>query len=718
MAIKKKLIYRALFIFLGIIIIFFLCLPTIIKTYAIKNSKELVGRQIAIGKLKYNYFTSTVKVYDFKMFEQSSSDVFTSFDTLILNLEPYKLINNTKSIEQLYIKGLMINVVLQDSTFNFDDLIAFYNTPKDTLETEKFKYNLTNLELKGANFLFDNKNVKHVTNIEDFSFFIPYIGWDQEEKSNADIKFNFRNGGYLQSVLNINPVDGSFDSEITVKNLNLEPFYEYVLEYADINSFKGLMNAQIKIIGNTNDPVKSIISGHADVHDFAMTDRTDKEVMKAIRIDCNLKNIDYANSSYVIDSLKLTQPYIYVEMDSLTNNLFKLFKLDPNGNPLISESNSDVTIDTTSNSNLYYAINNLNINSGIMDYSDNLTGTRFNYHLSEIKVNSDSLFSNSKWINIYSDMLLNNRGTLNAKLGFNPTDYTNLNLDMTIENFLLSDINIYSKYYTGHNILVGDFYYYSNSKITNGAIVSENKLLVKNVSVENAQGGLFTLPLKFAIFLLKDKNGDVNLELPVRGDLNDPKVSVGKIIWNTFKNLITRAVASPIKLLAGLIDGDPKEYEEITFTYLDTIPSEAQFRKLDKLLELETKKEGLKIELQYAVDDRLQKEAIALNEVGKQYFKETEKDYLKTEKEFQNYLRTRVMNDSISVKDAAFQITNSSTIDSLAHMNNETLIKNVQDYLKTKKDSTHITVIRLDLKGPENAGSQSRFKIKYDMLEE
>ena len=79
-------------------------------------------------------------------------------------------------------------------------------------------------------------------------------------------------------------------------------------------------------------------------------------------------------------------------------------------------------------------------------------------------MNSDSIFSNSKWVNVYSDMLLNNRGTLNAKLGLNPSDYTNLNLDMTIEKFLLSDINIYSNYYTGHSILEGDFYYYAQSK--------------------------------------------------------------------------------------------------------------------------------------------------------------------------------------------------------------------------------------------------------------
>ena len=58
-----------------------------------------------------------------------------------------------------------------------------------------------------------------------------------------------------------------------------------------------------------------------------------------------------------------------------------------------------------------------------MDYSDNLTGQRFDYHLSNIKVDSDGFVSDADWVNMYSDMVLNNRGILNAKLGFNPQDY-------------------------------------------------------------------------------------------------------------------------------------------------------------------------------------------------------------------------------------------------------------------------------------------------------
>ena len=924
--IKKKTSYILLLV-IGIIILILGFLPGLVKDYAIVNGEEIFGRKIDIGKLKYNYFSSTVKIYDFKMFRQNEQHHSTAFDTLILNLEPIKLLIDKIEIEQFYLKGLMVKTVMQDSTFSFDDLIAFHSEPADSLNTEEpepFKYSISNIELKNSNFHFDNKNVGRETHIEDLSFIIPQIGWDQEEKSNANIKFNFKKGGYLESSFNVNPVDGEFDALITIKDLYLNPFYEYLLEYVEINDFKGLLNSQIKIEGNTNEAVNSIVSGHVDVIDFIMTDKSDKELLKAGRIDCNLKSIDYANSSYVLDSLKISQPYVYFEMDSITNNFIKTFKLEPSSEITNEKGEVIEEVDTTSNSNsyyainhlivqdgtldysdnltgerfdyglkeismksdsifsdskrllinsdmilnnqgtlnaniglnlldgefdalvavkdldlkpfyqyvidhaeindfsgsvnskieikgntdeptnsivsghvdvtdfimtdksdkeflkanridinlkkvdyanssyildslkltkpysyfemdsitnnffkifkiesesevsganeldsnLYYAINHLIVKDGILDYSDNLTGQRFDYHLSEIKINSESILSDAKWISISADMLLNNRGTLNAKLGLNPSDYTNLNLDMGVENFLLSDINIYSKYYTGHNILEGDFYYYSQSKITNGDIESENQLLVKNVAVSNEKGGLYALPLKFALFLLKDKNGDVNLEIPVRGDLNDPEVSVGKIVWNTFKNLIVKTVASPINFLAGLVDGDPKEFEELKFGYTDTIPSEKQFRTLDKLLEMETKKEGLKIEMIHYVDKNLQQEAIVFSELGKQYFIDTEKDNLKDEKGFETYLRTKVSNDSIAIKDVAFQLINRKTADSLATIINTALIKNTLEYLRISKVSTNISINKADVKEPENVGSRSRLKIKYDMLDE
>ena len=46
------------------------------------------------------------------------------------------------------------------------------------------------------------------------------------------------------------------------------------------------------------------------------------------------------------------------------------------------------------------------------------------------------------------------------------------------------------------------------------------------------------LPIKLAVSLLKDRNGVIDLDLPVGGSLDDPTFRIGPIIWKVFVNLI------------------------------------------------------------------------------------------------------------------------------------------------------------------------------------
>ncbi len=714
---KKKILFTVVALLLAIL--FFA--PTIAKNYIVKNSKELLGRKISLDKIKYNYFTSTLKVINFKMFEINEEDNFIKLDTLLLDLEPLKLLNNKTVIEEFYINGLNINTSLKDSIFNFNDLIDFYSSEeeiaKNTIENEEpFQYKISNINLKNLNLFFNNENVDSKTSIDNFSCEIPYIGWNQEEKSNADLKFKLKDGGSFESTLNINPVNGEFDSNIILTDLQLSPFFNYIKEYALINSMSGSLNTNIHISGNTKEIEKSVLNGVVDIYNFKMTDNKNKEFLKTKHFNSKLKNIDYNNESYIIDTITFNEPYVYFKLDSITNNLSTIFKL----NEITETDNQEhkVLEEKNNESIFYYKINNFIVKDGIVDYNDNLTGEDFNYHLNKIKINTKKIVSDAKWIDINSNMLLNNRGKLDAKLAFNPNDYKNLELDLTIEDFLLSDINIYSKYYMGHNIVNGDFYYFSKSKITDGKIKSENKLLVKNVSVSNEKGGLYNLPLKFALFLLKDKNGDVNLDVPVRGDLNDPKISLGKIIWNTFKNLIVKTAANSVNFLAGLVGANPKEFKEIKFNYIESTLSQKQSNKLDKLLEMESKKKGLKIKLIHFVDPKLQREEFAKSQLGKEFFFDKSKDYLEEKDDFEKYIHKKIGNDTINISEAINQLTDYSVIDSLVVNSNKLLIKNTIDYLNSKNDSTNISVLKNNANDLKNKGSASRFEIIYEILEQ
>lgn len=685
---KKNTLKLILILIAALLVLGWFVVPVLVKNYVIKNSKELLGRQIDVDGLRLNFFTGNMHLTGFEMYEPDDQTVFVSFDTLNVNIEPYQFVFNKKVVEQFYLQGLYVNIIQQDSTFNFDDLIAFYSTEEELEKPEdetSFKYLLSNLELKDAHFVYEDRNIDHITDINDFSFFIPQISWDQEEKSNADIKFNFKQEGYLESSLNVNPVDGQYDARIKIYHLYLNPFLKRFQEYAEVTAVEGYLDTDLDIFGNINEVEKSIVSGRTMVNGFSMKDKDSKEFLSADQIICTLQEIDYYNDSYRIDTLAFKKPYLFFELDSISNNIFRIFKMD-SYDAETTEMNTPQ--DSTAHSDLFYGINHLAINSGTVDYTDNLTGQPFNYHLSEVLIKTDSIFSDSDWIEINADMLLNDRGTLKAQFGYDPIGMLDGELNISVEKFLLPDLNIYTKHYIGHTMVEGDMFYYSDSKVVNGNITSENKLLIKQPTVNNTKGGLFALPLKIALWLLKDKNGDVNLNVPVRGDLNDPEIDVWKLVWSTLRNKITDTADNPVASLAPLVGADPKELESIDFNFADTLLTNQHVKQLNWLVELEKKKEGLSIDLSYFVDDQLQTESI--NAIHMQ-------------------------RDSVNADAAIVTPVKNSFDTSLSDRYSDARIRSIRKTLDSLYADTRINTVGRDSLSPKNTGASPTFKINFSL---
>ena len=71
--------------------------------------------------------------------------------------------------------------------------------------------------------------------------------------------------------------------------------------------------------------------------------------------------------------------------------------------------------------------------------------------------------------------------------------------------------------------------------------------------------------MKLAVALLKDRDGKIELDIPVSGDLNDPKFSVGGIILKVIVNLLVKAATSPFALLSAVFGGG----EELGYAEFD-----------------------------------------------------------------------------------------------------------------------------------------------------
>ena len=75
-----------------------------------------------------------------------------------------------------------------------------------------------------------------------------------------------------------------------------------------------------------------------------------------------------------------------------------------------------------------------------------------------------------------------------------------------------------------------------------------------------------SLPVKLAVALLKDRNGVIDLNLPVSGSLDDPSFRLAPIIWKVFVNILEKAVTAPFALLGTLVRRRARASSSSTFS--------------------------------------------------------------------------------------------------------------------------------------------------------
>jgi hypothetical protein len=131
----------------------------------------------------------------------------------------------------------------------------------------------------------------------------------------------------------------------------------------------------------------------------------------------------------------------------------------------------------------------------------------------------------------------------------------------------MTSVTPYSGHFAGYKIEKGKLSVDVTYHVENRSLDAKQKFVIDQLQLGDKveSPDAVSLPLKLAVALLKDRNGVIDLDLPVSGSLDDPKFRLGPIIWKAFVGLLTKIATSPFTLLGNLFGGGP----EINFVEFD-----------------------------------------------------------------------------------------------------------------------------------------------------
>ena len=120
-----------------------------------------------------------------------------------------------------------------------------------------------------------------------------------------------------------------------------------------------------------------------------------------------------------------------------------------------------------------------------------------------------------------------------------------------------------------------------------------------------------SLPVRLAMALLKDRHGKIDIDLPVRGDMNDPDFRYGRVVLNALVNLITKVATSPFAALGNLVGGSGEDLQYVDFDPANREFTDKEQRSCDHWSKALNERPALRLEVVGRADPKLDGHAIA-----------------------------------------------------------------------------------------------------------
>lgn len=187
-----------------------------------------------------------------------------------------------------------------------------------------------------------------------------------------------------------------------------------------------------------------------------------------------------------------------------------------------------------------------------------------------------------------------------------------LNLRASVRDLELPPLSPYSVKYAGHGIergrLRAELRYDVDAE---GRLQASNQIVLQQLQFgERApDSDAPNLPVRLAVALLADRQGVIDVELPVSGSLNDPQFRLGPVLWRLVLNLVGKALTAPFALLANALGGGADDLQQVEFAPGQASLSPQAAARLAAVAKALRERPSVKLGIVGRVDETTEREA-------------------------------------------------------------------------------------------------------------
>jgi hypothetical protein len=609
----------------------FIVVPLVAKKQISSQVRNLTRCEAQVAKVRFNPYNFNVKLGGFVLLDRDA-DTLVTFDELYVNLAPLPLHKREVDLEAVHLLSPLIAArVRKDGSLNFVDLLpdsAAAAAAADSAAQEAstpWVIRVERVAVDGMVLSLNDASAHASIAIDSLELAVRNFRSTKGDTMQFATRFVARDGGAVRLQGYALPFDGVFQTRVDVDSLVLTAASPYLAKFAYLDLQKGKLNVHgdVHAVTPPDSPPEVSFQGDVVVDDLALYDTLKKQDFFGFDRLAVLKT----QAKSVPPSARVEE----VAIDGIYARIAIAEDRSFNVNDVLAPSRARAdSIKTSQNTSTPVpaesaaakakapppdiAIGRIRIDGGEVDFSDLSLPLPFATRVHSVKGQVTALSpDNAAGSELLIEGTVDEHGFAKATgfiNAFDPIAFTDI--DVSFRNIELTDLTPYSGKFAGYRIKRGKLSLGLEYDIKQAQLKGDNEILLEKLTLgEKVESPDATsLPVKLAVALLKDSNGNIDLDLEVAGDLNDPKVNTWSLIWQALKKVIIKITTAPFRFLGNLlgIGGDEMEFVEFEPGQKDLTPP--QYERLGNLAKALKEKPALKLEVHGAYDKRADADAI------------------------------------------------------------------------------------------------------------
>ena len=511
---------------------------------------------------------------------------------------------NTARLEQLLVEGASLSATRSiDGTVNLQNLLVAVETPVDAtsagpaLEDEDasvWSVELGELAVTDLGASFTDFAIREpgTLQIADLDLTVREISNADQKRSPFDLVIAMATGGRIRGNGTVAALpDPVLDGSFSVEAFELSAAQPYVSNIARVTLDGGTLSAEVTASADAEQPVH--VAGSLSVQGLEISDADQGERLIGWQtLGVDMFTFDRAARTLEISEVALQAPYARLFIDAGGNTNFQELAVvseKDEAATMGADREPEVERETNAGAGYTVSLGRLLVEDGASDFTDLSLPLPFATNISALNGElSAFVTSSAEPAQLMLEGQIEEFGLAQIEGSIHPQGPDEfLDVEMLFRNVAMPDLSPYTARFAGRTIDDGSLELNLRYLIEAGALTGENDIVISDLALgERIEHPDATeLPLDLAVALLTGADGRIDLDLPVRGDLNDPQFRIGSIVMTAFGNLITGLVTSPFRMLGRLIGVESEDFDQIEFEPGDANLTPPEVEKLSLLAE-------------------------------------------------------------------------------------------------------------------------------------